>query len=787
MIFEKIKSILPFPISYWPDQFGNINYLTFFLFLVLIFLVIFKEKKKIVSILTFIIISTFIIKSSLVLRSNSFCINMDSGGYTEYAKWISGNVDRFRLLKQDNIHFKSLLNYKNQILFLKEGNLFYLKDNKHENTKLNLKLNKIKIIKNNLYAITDNYKLVIINEEFSDYKVIFKSNIEITDLAIFQDKIFISLLTGKIVDISKNSIFYDLKIPIKNIYFDNNNIIIGDYNKKVHVVNTKDKDVKSYKISLDSLYKNQYENRVLAKSSNLQFPKLSLLFLSFSKKQPEIINIDFFNNNFYIFLSEGGFFKTKNIDQVINIANLSKNKLELQKNLNLIKKDFFFQDVIFLEKNKKNILISNNYYGDLIFFDVDTDKYRIIKNSTSDLEAKKEMGQIKVSQSHYRLPGYPVIGSFMMKISNNYTACPIILFQNLILITFLLIIFFLIKDKPFIYIFLFNLIIIDPTNDIIYFAMWDYPIFFEVFFVFIFAYTFLCKSLNLNRIILTSLIILVSAFISIKILIGIISLLISYFFYNLIFQKIQSHIKKNILTIAQIFLIIILTLVINKYFYGQKEFNQTNLIRKNISNLMKINSENFELNKVNNYKSLLKLPLEKENFYKLSKWTDKFGPYEDNLAVYSNIVAKYYDYNNDNVTIVDMENGSRFIFAETNAGVILSDKRKFIKEFFISSYYTFYYLFTFSSIQRFNLTTMWISVLIFFIGFFEANKINKKNNLIMSFSMCQLFVFYGIIWIFEPRAIIIFNFYSIILFALGVNRILNYLNNLSKKINYTFS
>ena len=102
---------------------------------------------------------------------------MDSGGYTEYAKWISGNVDRFRLLKQDNIHFKSLLNYKNQILFLKEGNLFYLKDNKHENTKLNLKLNKIKIIKNNLYAITDNYKLVIINEEFSDYKVIFKSNI----------------------------------------------------------------------------------------------------------------------------------------------------------------------------------------------------------------------------------------------------------------------------------------------------------------------------------------------------------------------------------------------------------------------------------------------------------------------------------------------------------------------------------------------------------------------------------------------------------------------------------
>jgi hypothetical protein len=97
---------------------------------------------------------------------------MDSGGYTEYAKWISGNIDRFQLLKQDNEHFKSLIIYDNKILFLKYGNLFYLKDNKQENIKFNLKLNKIKVIKNHLYGITDSYQLVLLNKDLSHYKIL---------------------------------------------------------------------------------------------------------------------------------------------------------------------------------------------------------------------------------------------------------------------------------------------------------------------------------------------------------------------------------------------------------------------------------------------------------------------------------------------------------------------------------------------------------------------------------------------------------------------------------------
>ena len=251
----------------------------------------------------------------------------------------------------------------------------------------------------------------------------------------------------------------------------------------------------------------------------------------------------------------------------------------------------------------------------------------------------------------------------------------------------------------------------------------------------------------------------------------------------MILKKHQSDLKKNIGATIQIFLIIFLTLAINYFFHGQKEFNNTNLLRKNISDLMKINSVNFGINKVNDYKQLLKLPLEKEFFYKLSNWKDKFGPYEKNLAVYSDILAKYYTFNNDNIAIVDMEKGSRISFDQNSVNVILSDKFHFIKQFFISSYDTFYYLFTFSSIQRFNLFTISISILIFFIGFFEANKINKKNNQIMLFSLCQLSLFYGIIFINEPRFMIIFNFYSIFLFALGINMIINFLNNISKNRN----
>jgi hypothetical protein len=783
MFFEKIKSFLPFPISFWPDQFGDVNYLIILSFFLLILLIIFKKKKKIILIISFITILFSFIKVPLAMRANSYCLNMDSGGYTEYAKWISGNIDRFQLLKQDNEHFKSLIIYDNKILFLKYGNLFYLKDNKQENIKFNLKLNKIKVIKNHLYGITDNYQLVLLNKDLSHYKILYKSNIEITDLAIFQDQIFISLLTGKIIDVSKKSTFYDLKIPARNIFFDQNNIIINDFNKNIHVVNVKNKDVKSYKISLQSLYKNHYNIEVLSKHSSFSVSNLSLLFLSFSKKNPEITNIDFFNGKFYVFLSEGGFFSIKNIDEATNIANLSQNKIELQKQLNLIKKDFFFQDVKFLKKNNENILVSNNYYGDLIFFNIDNNKFKIIKNSAPDLEAKIEIGQTQVSQSHYRLPGYSIIESYVMQISNNYTACPIILFQNLILIIFIFIIFFLIKNKSFIYIFLFNLIIIDPGNDIKYFAMWDYPIFFEVFFVFIFAYLFLCKPSSIKMILLTAFLILMSSIISLKILVGIISILISYLFYNLILKKKQSDLKKNIGATIQIFLIIFLTLAINYFFHGQKEFNNTNLLRKNISDLMKINSVNFGINKVNDYKQLLNLPLEKEFFYKLSNWKDKFGPYEKNLTVYSDILAKYYTFNNDNIAIVDMEKGSRISFDQNSVNVILSEKFHFIKQFFISSYDTFYYLFTFSSIQRFNLFTISISILIFFIGFFEANKINKKNNQIMLFSLCQLSLFYGIIFINEPRFMIIFNFYSIFLFALGINMIINFLNNISKNRN----
>ena len=123
-----------------------------------------------------------------------------------------------------------------------------------------------------------------------------------------------------------------------------------------------------------------------------------------------------------------------------------------------------------------------NFHGDFFKYHLlDNQKYKLY-NSQYDFEEIESFFGYKIHKNAIRLPGYPLVSSFLMTNTQIFNACNIIVLQHLILIMFLIMLL-LSKIKKIKSILIFLMIIFfDPYNYLSNLISQDNPHFFEMIF-----------------------------------------------------------------------------------------------------------------------------------------------------------------------------------------------------------------------------------------------------------------------------------------------------------------
>ena len=776
--FENLKYLYKQYIGenlYFPDQFGNIIPLIVFNIFLIFFLLYYYKKIKIIKILFAIFATTFLLKSIIFYTPISSCARQDADGYTEIAKSMFNkkyDLDSKLTYNKEQTN-QSLISFDGRIYFLKGNKIYEIdKKNNYKIINTNINLEKIFVINKEIYFTdTNNNLFITLNIDLKKYKKIYSSNSKITHLQIFNNQIFISNIKGEIININSNKIINDYNIPIKFFLLEKNLLFINDFYNKIKTFDTI-KNIYLNEIILSNevlAYDNSLDVKIL-KSKNTSLSLIQDIFLEYAKKNYEIKEIKKYKNYFIFIFYNGKVAKLNNLLEAKEISISAKNRHDLDKNL-------IFYNLFFYEQNNiivNHTLIANNFDGDLLFFNLEKNeiitKFNIEKN-----DSLYKFQNIQFFKDAIRLPGYPLISGFLMKVTNKFDACNIVAFQNLIFFLMLLCLLFVKGIKPIFFIILM-ILLADPYNHQISMIVLDFPHFFEmvIFSLYIFLNIYYEKKYFFILILLLSLVIL-SSIISTKILVAMSIFHATELFYFIFFKKI-SNLKKNFHSIILIIFIISSYFVMANYFPGQYVFNKRNINQKFISYLMMNNSNSFEINEVNNFKRLLKLPVESEITYGGSG-LQRFYTYSvlsDHLAGFANKYPK---------PIININTGRHINTISPNIlNTILENKTFFFKDIINNFLTSLPVLFSISKFQEKNKFILFVSFGIFCIGLGKSYKLYKNYNIILFFSLVFLYLFYCFFLTPFSRFMTIYSIYLHSIYIIGIYYILKYINN-NKLIN----
>lgn len=582
-------------------------------------------------------------------------------------------------------------------------------------------------------------------------------------MQISNNQIYISTINGKIININSNKTIYDYNIPINFFLLEEDLLFIYDFYNKIKIFNI-EKNILVNEITLSTEPFN-LESSIdieILKLKNANLPLIQDIFLEYEKKGYKIKEIKKFENDFIYFFYNGKIAKLNNLLEAKEISVNAKNRFDIDKKLIFYDLFFYTQNVIFLN----NKLIANNFEGDLLFFNLET-KEKFIK---PNMEKKNlyEFSSVQFFKDAIRLPGYPFISGVLMKITGKYDACNVVAFQNLFFFLMLLSLLFIKKIKP-IFIIILTVLLADPYNYLISITTLDFPHFFEmvIFSLYIFLNIYYEKKYFSKFISL--LLIILSSIISTKILIAIIVLHLTELFYFIFLKRIVNFQKIFYCFICIILIITSYFTTIN-YFPGQYIFNQKNINQKFITYLMMNNSNSFEIIEANNFKKILKLPIETKITYGghgLPRFYT-FSTLSDHLAGFTNKYPK---------PIININTGEPIkTISPSIFNVILENKIFFITDISNNFFTSFPILFTISNFQEKNKFILFISFCIFCIGIGNSHKLYKSYNIILFLSLIFLYLFYCFFLTPFSRFMTIYSIYLHSVYILGILFSLKYIN-----------
>jgi len=758
---------------FFPDQYGNIIPLIIFIIFLIFFLIFYKKNIKTVKILFAIFATTFLLKSIITFTPISSCARQDADGYTEIAKSMfnkRNDLDPKLTYNKDQPN-QSLISFNNQIFFLKGNEIYEIdKNNNYKIINSNLNFKKIFTTKKEIYFTDKNNNLFLsLNMDLKKNKKIYFANSEITHLQIFNNQIFISNLKGEIINISSNKIIYDHKIPIKFFSIQKDLLIVYDFYNKIKRIDT-NKNIFLNEIVLSNevfYYDNFFDIKIL-ESNKTNLSLIQDVFLEFAKKNYEIKEITKYKNYFIFFFYNGKAAKFNKLLEAKEISISAKNRHDIDEKL-------IFYDLFFYKQNSiivNHTLIANNFEGDLLFFNLETNK-KITKFNIGNKNNIYKFKNIQFYKDAIRLPGYPLISGFLMKLTNKFNACNIVAFQNLIFFLMLLSLLFIKGIKP-IFIIILTILLADPYNYQMSMIALDFPHFFEmiIFSLYIFLNIYHEKKYFFKLILF--LLVIISSIISTKILVAMAIFHFTELFY-LIFLKKIFNFKKIINSIIFIIFIITSYFVIINYFPGQYVFNKRNINQKFITYLMMNNSNSFEINEVNNFKKLLNLPVETKINYGgngLQRFYT-FSILSDHLAGFTNKYPK---------PIINISTGKPINTIHPNILYTILEYKTFFMKDIVNNFFTsFPVLFTISKLQEKNKLILFISFFIFCVGLSKSSKLYKNYNIILFLSLFFLYVFYCFFLTPFSRFMTIYSIYLHSIYIIGIFFISKYINHNLKK------
>ena len=757
----------------FPDQFGNYSVILFFYFLLLFSIFIFRNDSKKIRLIFFLFVITLVLKTTLFYSKYSSCQKIDSDGYTAIANWSSP-------LKSQRLHSNliningnqkvtSLIKKNEYVLFVFEKSIYSLKNNKR--IKLNFKLDFVDLFNQNgsIYGTDINNNLFLINDELGNYEKKYSSKYLITNINLHDDVIYVSTINGKIINIQDGKQYFDFKIPIKKFFFIKDSLFILNFNNELHQFKNK-KFIKKIKFTNNNLGNSGNIGSKILKTHSADLELIEDLFKKFEEKEFSIKLLDIYRSDLIVIFENGKVSKFKNINEAIKIANDASNRHDLEKKIEVlldlgeVNKFLIHNDFLFL----------TNFHGDFFKYHLlDNQKYKLY-NSQYDFEEIESFFGYKIHKNAIRLPGYPLVSSFLMTNTQIFNACNIIVLQHLILIMFLIMLL-LSKIKKIKSILIFLMIIFFYLyNYLSNLISQDNPHFFEMIFfsLFIYLQIFLKKKLLLN-IFLNALLIVLSSLLSTKILIAMFIFLFCEMIYFLILIK-KSNYFKLIRAMSYMVLIFINVHIVNNYFQGQKNFNQTNISQQIISYLMLNNSTLYDIDKVNDYKKIMGLKLEKEISY---------GNYNTGGFNRFPIFAAYLsNFDNKNI-VVDLHTGKLIKpIDEDILKLILLSKKDLLFDFAKNFIKNIEVLISISDIQKKNSFFLVLSFIIFLIGLTQSSKFYKEYNLILLLSMLGLYSFYSAVLVPQSRFFLIYNIYLYSIYYFGLTYVLKNYKYLFKKL-----
>ena len=776
----------------FPNQYGNYTFLIFLSVILIFLLIIFRKDLKKINKIYFIFIVSIIVKATFFYTPISSCSKIDTDGYTHISKWISANNDNlFEKRIDPNLVFKknemiqrmSIVLVDNKPISLIKGKI-YKQGGDYIKIKNNLTVNRIFSDGSTLFFSDQNNSLYKFDKLINKYENIYNSKIEITSLQKKNNSTFISLLNGDIININSNNIFFKSNLPIYNFFISDKYLYLNDFYNRFYFYNLEDaKPIK--KINLSSSQENytnifidDFDNTNLFLDEEAYIQRLNQIeeiFLSYSNKGYEIKNLIIQKNNIIFFFHNGKFKKFSNLVDPIKILRFSKNIIELEKNLNLNNVKFFWKDII-LNDNK---IFSNNVYGDNFTFNLINSEITYDYNNDFKVEYEFEALNLKVPKDSIRLPGYPLISSYLMKITNNYNACNIVFFQHILLVIFLISVLSLFKDNYRRKLIIFSIIIIsDPTNYLMTLTSMDNPHFFEMLMFSIYLFFHIFKRKKIFELI-KYFIIIISSFISTKILLAIFIFHTIEIIFNLLNSKLKFY---KIISLCFVLLFIFINLSITNFlFKGQSHFNKTNINQKFISYLMFQDSEMYQINEVNEFKKRLGITIENKITYK-NHWIDGTNRY----PAFSNILSGFTSINSevDYKPILNLKNNNKISTIDTSfINLIYETKFYLIYDLLRNSVFNIDVLFSISDFQKSNKLILWLSFIIFIIGIFKSKILYKDYYLILFFSFLCLYIFYALTLVPQSRFMSIYTIYLYSLYFMGILEIKKIVTNFLKTNN----
>ena len=311
----------------------------------------------------------------------------------------------------------------------------------------------------------------------------------------------------------------------------------------------------------------------------------------------------------------------------------------------------------------------------------------------------------------------------------------------------------------------------DPYNFFLTISSLDSPHFFEaIIFAIFLILDFKNKEKKFYKL-MNLFLILCSALISTKIIVGIIFYYVVKLIYNFIIKKDNEY--GHIKTIFLIFYTLTISSIISFQFDGQSKFNKTNLDKQFISYLLIKNSNKFQINEVNNFKKVNDFLIEKEHK------SPTFGIYgRTKISSFSDVIAGFNLYEKP---IINLSNRSLIRENQQNSlSLIFLNLDLLIKDTLINIFKNLNIFFSISSLQqKYNILYL-IGIILFIRGYISSINIIGNHTHIILLSYIMLYIFYSSLLGVQARFLSIYFLYIIFLYYLGIKNIFKDIKKLLK-------